>query len=185
MKKNINYRAAAELAAMPVLELVLGAVFLFNPDGALAVVFRILGWLMVGVAAVLLIGMATDRAIRPGQTVVAAVCGIGGLLLVRNPLVLAAAAGKILGALLLVQVLAGLIRGGKLREHPVRHLLEELPTLLFGAFLLLSPMAPSRLIFSLIGLALIVVAVVKLLSRRREFAALTEPGDPNIIDADE
>ena len=46
-------------------------------------------------------------------------------------------------------------------------------------------MAPSRLIFSLIGLALIVVAIVKLLSRRREFAALTEPGDPNIIDADE
>ena len=185
MKKNINYRAAAELAAMPVLELVLGAVFLFNPDGALAVVFRILGWLMVGVAAVLLIGMATDRVFRPGQTVVAAVCGIGGLLLVRNPLVLAAAAGKILGALLLVQVLAGLIRGGKLRENPVRHLLEELPTLLFGAFLLLSPMATSRLIFSLIGLALIVVAVVKLLSRRRDFAALTEPGDPNIIDADE
>ena len=184
MKKN-NWGSFLSLAALPLLQLLLGAVLLLNPDGALAAIFRIIGWLLVAVALVLAISLAMDRVRSPGRVIGAVICGIGGALLLRNPLILAASTGKILGLLLIIRALAGMVQGGKFSGTPGRHALGELPELIIGAFLLLSPMTPTRLIFGIIGVVLIVGAVLKLLGMKQELVALTGPENPKIIDADE
>lgn len=183
--KHVNWKAFLSLAALPLLQLLLGAVLLLNPDGALAAIFRIIGWLLVGAAAVLVYTLVSDRNWLPGRTVIAVICGIGGAMLVRNPLILAESTGKILGALLIIRALAGMVQGGKVSGTPGRHALGELPELILGAFLLLSPMSPTRLIFGVVGAVLIIGAVVKLLGIRKELAGRIEPGNPKIIDADE
>ena len=183
--KKINWGSFLSLAALPLLQLVLGVVLLFNPDAVMAGIFRIIGWLLVAVALVLGISLAMDRVRAPGRVIGALVCGIGGALLLRNPLVLAAGTGKVLGVLLILRAVAGFVQGGKVSGRPVRHALGELPELILGIFLLLSPMAPTRLIFGIIGVVLIVGAVLKLLGMKQELVALTGPENPKIIDADE
>lgn len=189
MKRNINHRAMVELAAMPAAQIVLGLILLLNPDGVVSVVCRILGWMMVAVALYFAFSVVKDSKNRDGGTVLLAL-GFGGCgaFLIKNPLVLAIGAGKIIGLLLGIRGVSGLIQAGKAREEGNSYLLDYLTggaTLILGIWLVLSPMAPSRLIFGLIGFALIAVAAVKLLSRKKDFAALMEPQDPNIIDADE
>ena len=184
MKKN-NWGSFLSLAALPLLQLLLGAVLLLNPDGALAVIFRIIGWLLVAVALVLAISLAMDRVRSPGRVIGAVICGICGALLLRNPLILAASTGKILGLLLILRALAGMVQGGKFSGTPGRHALGELPELIIGAFLLLSPMTPTRLIFGVVGVVLIIGAVAKLLGIRKEVGGKAELKDPKIIDADE
>lgn len=183
--KNTNWKAFLSLAVLPLLQLLLGAMLLLNPDGALAAVFRIIGWLLVAAALFLAFSLAADRVCAPGRVIGALVCGIGGVLLLRNPLILAAGTGKVLGVLLILRAVAGFVQGGKVSGRPVRHALGELPELILGIFLLLSPMAPTRLIFGIIGAVLIVGAVLKLLGMKKELAALTGPEKPKIIDADE
>ena len=141
--KNVNWKAFLSLAALPLVQLLLGAVLLLNPDGALAAIFRIIGWLLVAVALVLAISLAMDRVRSPSRVIGALVCGICGALLLRNPLILAASTGKILGLLLIIRALAGMVQGGKVSGTPGRHALGELPELIVGAFLLLSPMTPT------------------------------------------
>lgn len=184
MKEN-NWGSFLSLAALPLVQLLLGAVLLLNPDGALAAIFRIIGWLLVAVALVLAISLAMDRVRSPGRVIGALVCGIGGALLLRNPLILAASTGKILGLLLIIRALAGMVQGGKFSGTPVRHALGELPELIIGAFLLLSPMTPTRLIFGVVGVILIIGAVAKLLGIRKEVWGNKELKNPKIIDADE
>ena len=53
------------------------------------------------------------------------VCGIGGVLLLRDPLILAAGTGKVLGLVLILRAAAGLIQGGKVSGRPLRHALGE------------------------------------------------------------
>ena len=182
--KKINWTNFLSLAALPLLQLLLGAVLIFNPDGALAALFRILGWLLVAVAAVMLLSMGSDRNWKLGKTVSAVICGIGGMILVRDPLILATGTGKILGLILIIRALAGMVQGGRSSGRPGRHALGEVPELILGAFLLLSPMAPTRLIFGIIGVVLVVGAVIKLIALNRD-PGVSQSKDPKIIDADE
>lgn len=188
MKKDINYRGILELAAMPALQLILGLMMLLNPDGAVAVIFRILGWVLVAVAVALAIAMAGDRQAGTGQVVLALICGIGGAFLVKNPLILAAGTGKIIGLLLILRGGGDLLRVRKSRAAGGSYRVDGLTDILVlavGIWLLLWPMAPSRLILSVIGFGLVVAAVVKFFSVKKELTALAEPRNPNIIDADE
>ena len=184
MKKS-NWAGFLSLAALPVLQLVLGAVLLLNPDGAIAAIFRILGWLLVAAALFIAFALAADRSRGSGGVIAAVVCGIGGVLLLRDPLILAAGTGKVLGLVLILRAAAGLFQGGKVSGRPLRHALGELPELILGIFLLLSPMAPSRLILGIVGLVLIIGAAAKLFGMKKELAAIMELKNPNIIDADE
>lgn len=185
MNRKTDWAGILKVASLPLFQLLLGAMLLFNPDGAIAVIFRIIGWLLVLVALMLAFSLAADRQQPVGRVLGALGCGFAGAMLIRNPLFLAAGTGKILGALLLLRVAAGLLRGGKLAANPVKAVLAELPELILGALLLFSPMAPSRLILGVIGAGLILAAVFKLFSMKRELMVLAEPRDPKIIDADE
>lgn len=189
MKRNINHRAIADLAAMPVAQIVLGLILLLNPDGVVSVICKILGWLMVAAALYFAFSMVKTARNRDAGTVILAL-GFGGCgaFLIKNPLILAVGTGKIIGILLAIRGVSGLIQAGKDRENGGSYILSYLGgavSTILGIWLVLSPMAPSRLIFGLIGIALIVVAAVKLLGLKQDFAALVEPRDPNIIDADE
>ena len=88
--KNVNWKAFLSLAALPLVQLLLGAVLLLNPDGALAAIFRIIGWLLVAAALICAFAVAADRSHTTGGVIGAVICGIGGALLLRNPLILAA-----------------------------------------------------------------------------------------------
>ena len=49
MNKKMDWAGIAKQAALPALQLLLGLLLLLNPDAAVAVIFRILGWLLVAV----------------------------------------------------------------------------------------------------------------------------------------
>lgn len=189
MKQNVNFRAIVRLAGMPALQLVLGLFLLLHPDGVVSLVFRILGWVMAAAALVLAFSMAEKSGNRSvGRILLALVLGGCGAFLIKNPLVLAVGTGKVIGILLLIRGVEELLLAGKTRQAGGSYILKYVfggLTALAGIWLVLSPMAPSRLIFGLIGVGLIVAAVANLLSGKKDFEALAEPRNPNIIDADE
>lgn len=189
MKKDMNFRPLVELSAMPVAQIVLGLILLVNPDGAISAVCRILGWMMVAVGVFFVGVFITDKKNRDFGTVLM-VLGFGGCgaFLVKNPLVLAVSTGKIIGIVLGIWGAVSLIRAGKARENGGSYILRYLfgcVTMVAGIWLLIAPMTPSRLIFAVIGLWLIVAAAAKLFSVRADLKALADPEKPKIIDADE
>ena len=189
MKRNINHRAIVDLAAMPVAQIVLGLILLLNPDGVVSVICKILGWLMVAAALYFAFSMVKTARNRDAGTVILAL-GFGGCgaFLIKNPLILAVGTGKIIGILLAIRGVSGLIQAGKDRENGGSYILSYLGgavSTILGIWLVLSPMAPSRLILGIVGLVLIIGAVAKLFGMKKEVAAIMEPQNPNIIDADE
>lgn len=189
MKKDMNIRPLVELAAMPVAQIVLGLILLINPDGAISVVCRILGWMMVAVGLFFVGIFVTDKKNRDFGTILM-VLGFGGCgaFLVKNPLVLAVGTGKIIGILLGIWGVSSLVRASRVRESGGSYILRYVfgcVTMVAGIWLLIAPMTPSRLIFALVGLWLIGAAAAKLFSLRSDLKALANPEKPKIIDADE
>lgn len=185
MNRKKDWAAGIKVAALPGLQLLLGFLLLLNPDGAIALIFRVIGWLLVAVAAGLAISMVTDRAVKTGNLIAALICGFGGLYLTRNPLALVAGTGKILGVVLILRGGAGLLQEAKYSGRGMGRILPELPALILGILLLISPMAPSRLILRIIGAVLILGAAAKLFAVKGDLLRIREPEEANIIDADE
>lgn len=185
MNKKTDWSKLLGLAALPALQLLLGLLLLVNPDGAIALVFRVIGWLLVAVAVGLAISMVTDRTVKAGNLAAALVCGLGGIYLTRNPLALLAGTGKLLGVVLIIRGSAGLLQERQFSAFRMGRILPELPALILGLLLLISPMTPSRLILRIIGVVLILGAAAKFFAVKGDLFALREPEDPNIIDADE
>ena len=96
-----------------------------------------------------------------------------------------AGTGKVLGIVLILRGLAGLFQESRCAARQAGRILPELPALILGIFLLLSPMSPSRLILGIVGVVLILGAVGKIFSVKGDLLGIREPEDPNIIDADE
>lgn len=166
---------------IPVLTAVLGLILLMNPDSATALVARIIGWLLVIGGAVTAISMA-DRNARSGagRWIAAAVCVILGVMVLKNPLWLAASIGRFLGILLV-------IRGGsdvKNSVHQKAKLL-ALVTLIVGVVLIFMPMTLTRTILRLCGMVVAVIGVVNIMEKIQEMKLLEDGGRPDIIDADE
>lgn len=177
MKKRDMLSLLYQLAS-PLLLILLGAVLVFNPDSASALIARLLGWLMT------LIGIGTgiwailDRrsAIGKGVAAVGCVC-IGGWLL-ANPLLLAAGIGRILGILI---ALRGIRDGFLSRSRGHGGLLAILTTAV-GIVLVVLPMTTSRLVFSICGVVILVIGIAMLLDRLKDRRYL-ESGGSDIIDA--
>lgn len=178
MKKNVSFSRFSLLVG-PILVILLGLLLLVNPDSASVLISRVLGGLLTivgigfGIAA-----LASDRR-RIGKLIAALSLFACAGVLTRNPLLLASFAGRVVGILLLMDVLGDMLRA---HRNGVRFLMPLIVTIL-GGVLVLMPMTASRLVFSLCGLVVAILGVAMLLERIRLRRLTGGDQDPNIIDA--
>lgn len=178
MKKNDILSLLYQLAS-PIALIVLGAVLLLSPDSASALIAKILGWGIFLAGIGFGISGIAGRSGTALKIFAAIVCiGLGGTL-IRNPLILAANIGRFLGILLL-------IRGGRdffQSNHQSAKVL-SIVTAVLGVVLIVLPMTTSRLVFSLLGLVILVIGTAMLIERLRDRRRLDDGKDkPDIIDA--
>ena len=169
--KKLNFTEAVNRFGMPVTTIVLGLILLLVPDSASALIAYGIGGILTLGGIVFVIGALLDRSFSKGFG--ALVClSIGGTLM-GNPLLLARNLGRFLGILLAIEGGDCLRRGNRVFGVVI---------LVAAAALVLSPMALSRLVFSLCGLVMLLIGIGMLADRIRNQKRLHK-GDDNIIDA--
>ena len=173
-KKIENYVNAFGL---PVLTVVAGLVLLLNPDGAAALVTKLVGWILVIAGAARLIGPALKHQQIPTSTWFGSGGAIlAGVVLLARPMILADSIGRLFGILLLIEGFRNL------RESGVRLL--TVLTIAAGVVLFIMPRTLTQTLLSICGIVLIVIGVINFLGRLNQTKRLQENRDPNIIDAD-
>lgn len=177
MNKESIFSLIRELFA-PVALILLGALLLFNPDSASALISRVLGYGLIAVAIGFGIAAISSPSGRTGKSVTAVILAVVGGWLTNNPLALAAWAGRFVGILLAVDGIQDIIR---LKSQGQRFALPLIVTVV-GAVLVLLPMTTTRLVFSLCGIVVMVIGIVMLLDRLKGRKQLGS-GDSDIIDA--
>lgn len=163
----------------PSVLILLGLVLTFSPDSATTLLIQIIGWVLIAAA----VGLGISAVAIPGGTtskvIGAAIFGVAGIWMVSHPLSLAAWFGRLIGILLMIQGAQDLIF---LRSRLGSAFLPLL-TAIVGAVLLVLPMTTSRLVFSAIGVVVLIIGITMLVDRIRHRRELNEPDNPNIIDA--
>lgn len=177
MKKRDILSLLYQLAS-PIALILLGVVLTFNPDSASVLIARLLGWGIFLVGIGFGVAALVSRDGTAGKVIGAAICiGIGGFLL-RNPLVLAAGIGRLLGILLAIRGVRDIMTS-KRRGHGR---ILAIITAVAGVVLIVLPMTTSRLVFSLCGVVVLIIGIAMLLDRLKDRRCLDDGGDPNIID---
>ena len=162
---------------MPVLTVLAGLILLVNPDGATALVTKLVGWVMVILGAGMLVRPALKNIhIAPGTWIWGGGLIVVGVLLLAKPMILADSLGRLFGTLLLIEGIHHL-RIGISKTVPVL-------TIVAGAVLVLIPRTLTQTLLAVCGIVLIVAGAVNLLGRLNEMKRLDQGSDPNIIDAD-
>lgn len=169
--KNIKFSEAVNQFGMPVTMILLGLILLLVPDSASVIIAYLIGGILTLGGIVFAIGALLDRSISKGFW--ALVCLGLGSVLSGNPLLLARNLGRFLGILLAVE------GGGCLRKG---NRIFGVVILAAAIALVLSPMALSRLVFSLCGLVVLFIGIGMLADRLKHRKQLPK-GDDNIIDA--
>ena len=178
MKKQDIF-ALIQLLLVPVLLILLGLILIVNPDSASALISRIIGYVLT--LAAIATGLAAifgkTKKVRKG--ICAVVLAMVGGWLMAHPLWLTAWISRFLGMLIMINSGMDLVYAIKCKRHVVFHAAATA----IGAVLILMPMSASRLVFTLCGVAVLVIGGMMLLDRIRGRRWLTEGDDPNIIDA--
>ena len=162
--------------ATPTLMIILSLVLMFSPDSAAALVGRVLGWGLtvcgIAVAAATFLDRLNGQVAEKNGSELVLLAG--GTWLLRNPLVLAAGLGRFVGLVLLV-------RGGRdfVNSAIVGGRALSLVTAVLGLVLILLPMTTSRIVFTLLGVLILITAVSELLQRLKG----RRGGKSDIIDA--
>ena len=178
MKKQ-DILSLVQLLLVPVLLILLGLILVVNPDTASVLVSKLLGYALMLGAAITGVTAIFSQAGKVGKGIAAAVLAIVGIWLVANPLWLAAWISRFLGVLIVINVLPDLYYAVKQKRSFLFHALAAL----VGIILILLPMTASRLVFTLCGIAVLVIGGIMFFDRIRSRRWLTEGDDPNIIDA--
>lgn len=178
MKKQ-DILSLVRLLLVPVLLILLGLILVVNPDTASALISRLIGYVLVLCA----IGTGISAVLGPQKKVLKGICSVvlavvGGWLM-AHPLWLVAWISRFLG--LLIMVNSGMDLAYAIRQK--RNAVFYAGATAVGAILVLMPMSASRLVFTLCGMAVLVIGGVMLFDRIRGRRWLTEGDDPNIIDA--
>ena len=179
MKKD-RIMKLLNLVGIPVLATVLGLLLLINPDSATVMVAKALGWLLVIFGAGKAISMANKHTGTTGGWIVAAANVIIGVLVLKNPLLLAESLGKFLGILLVIRGVGDLRRSNYQKAKIL-----AIVTLIVGAVLILMPMILTRTILRLCGLVVAVIGIVNIVEKLQEVKRLEDGRRPDIIDAEE
>ena len=183
--KGINWKFKNRSSLGSILMIVFGAVLVMNPDSASVLVSAILGWGLVIVGAVLLVGGILDG--RDGGGI-----GQGVLFLLvgswlrRNPLMIAKVVGVLLGLTAVQHGWRALENAQRAKRNGgfwIPGAVLAAVELLVGVRLIFSPLSVSRVVLTLAGIAMAACGIWELISRRREKKYI--PGTPNIIDADQ
>lgn len=178
MKKQ-DILSLIRLLLVPVLLILLGLILVVNPDTASALISRLIGYVLI------LCAVGTGLAAILGQTgkitkgIAAAVLAIVGSWLMAHPLWLVAWISRFLGMLIMVN--SGIELAYAIRQK--QNVVFYGAATAVGAILILLPMTASRLVFTLCGIAVLVIGAVMLRDRLRGRRWIQESEDPNIIDA--
>ena len=188
MKKE-QIKHMINLCFFPVLLIVLGLVLALRPDSAVALLTRVLGWILIlgGVGKVLAILAFRDYYGLVGW-LWAAVFLATGIFFLTDPLILAKSIGLVVGILLIVEGVDGLRTALRLKAVGLPYLtglILGIVTLAAGMVLILVPMTASRVAITICGVVITIVGIVNLVGRIRDIRRLDAPDDPDIIDVDE
>lgn len=177
MKKS-DAATLGKLLLTPVLMIILGIALILRPDSASALVGKVLGWvlLLVGVGGAVESLIVKD--ITTGRVLFCVVALALGLWLIRNPLRLAAALGRIAGLLILIRSVQDIINATRWKCGMKYALLSGI----IGALLILLPMTSSRAIWVILGILVTLVGILTAVDRVK-FGRGLPSGDDNIIDA--
>ncbi len=181
---GINWKELRRSQGGSVLMIVCGALLALRPDSASALVSVVLGWGLIVVGVMLIVGGFLSGR-EWGSIAQGALFLICGSWLHRNPLMIASVLGLILGVVAVRQGWRAARHaqwtkrsGGMWIPGGVLAVLE----LLVGIRLILSPLSVSRLVLKLAGIAMVACGGWELISRSRERKYI--PGEAHIIDAD-
>jgi len=169
--KHMKFSEAVNQFGMPATMILLGLILLLVPDSASVIIAYLIGGILTLGGIVFAIGALLDRSVSKGFW--ALVCLGLGSMLAGNPLLLARNLGRFLGILLAVEGGDCLRKGNRIFGIVI---------LVAAVALILSPMALSRLVFSLCGLVVLFIGIGMLADRIKNRKYLPK-GDDNIIDA--
>lgn len=178
MKKQ-DLLSLLNLVLVPCLLILLGLVLVVNPDAASALLAGVVGYILIAGAIIGGIAAIVSTRGKIGKGLFAVALAVIGGWLVRNPLILAAWIGRFVGVLILINSLPDLSYAHKQGRSILFHGISALT----GIVLILLPMTTSRLVFSLCGVAVLIIGALMLFDRIRGRRWLTAGEDPNIIDA--
>ena len=157
-----------------------GAVLLFFPNSAVALVTKVMAWILIG-SGVLGIIKNLDRK-KSGFD--AWIWPIGyllvGFFLLSNPLAISDLAGRVLGLFLMI---TGVQKFREASYGSGKAL--GLVSLVSGVVLMALPKTLINTLLGFCGIVLIVIGAINLIDKLRHDRYLDEGRDPNIIDADE
>ncbi len=152
-----------------------GAMLALFPDSAVALVTKIIAWVLVVSGLVTILGALKGKPDVKTWIIPALGVLLGGYML-TNPLMLSNALGRVMGLFLVIQG-AGNLRKDRSRILPGI-------TLAAGVILFLIPRTLVNTLLGIAGLVLIVIGAMNLIDKLRHRRYLDEGSDPNIIDAD-
>ncbi len=178
MKKQ-DFLSLLNLLLVPVLLILLGLVLVVNPDVASAMIAGVIGYILIAGAIIGGIAAIVSQQGKIGKGLFSVALAVIGGWLVRNPLILAAWIGRLVGVLILINSLPDLIYASK----QGRSILFQGISVLAGIVLILLPMTASRLVFTLCGAAVLLIGMFMFADRIRGRRWLKPGDDPNIIDA--
>ena len=178
MKKQ-DLLSLIKLLLVPILLILLGLILVVNPDTASALISTVIGYVLIFCGICTGIAAVFSPTGKVGKGIAAAVLVIVGGWLAMHPLWLTAWISRFLGMLIMINSGMDLVYAWKQKRNVVFYAAATA----VGAVLILLPMTASRLVFTLCGVAVLVIGIVMLLDRIRGRRWLTEGDDPNIIDA--
>lgn len=186
--KKINWKKLFRMEVGSIFLILFGAVLLMNPDFGSAAVAAILGWILIGGGIVgLVIGFLSWPGLGIGELVGSCILLGSGIYLLKNPLMLASLLGILLGILLASQGIGALGDALRVKRYGgtfLPGLILGVAMVALGLYLVFSPMATSRIVWTVAGLVMVACGIGNLLSHRKA-TKFIHSANETIIDADE
>ena len=183
--KKLDWRTLLKTQTGSILMIVLGAVLAIYPDSASVLASAVLGWLIIAVGVVILVGGFLGGP-DIGSILQGAFFLVIGAWLHRNPLMIATLLGLLLGVLALRQGWQGVNRAKWIKRSGgfwIPSMVLAVLELIVGVRLILSPMSVSRVVLTIAGVVMVLCGAAELAGGFRGRKHI--PGDSHIIDADE
>ena len=170
----------AKRCAGEIFMILCGLILTLFPDTAVALVTKIVAWVLVGIGVIKVIKNLKDSATYWGDWVATVLYFLLGGYLLVNPLVISETIGRFLGILLIIHGM-GNLRQSRYGSGKAIGIL----TAVAGMVLVVIPRTLINTLLSVAGLVLLIVGIINLVDKVRHNQYLEDGGDPNIIDADE